>query len=201
MSPGATFERVYRALRDQLGSGRFRAGEHLEPAALSIDLNASITPVRDALHRLVGEGLVEAPRGDGFRFPLVTEMGLRHLYRWNRALLDLGARASGARAPGVHRIAAAEGDTIDTAERLFLEIAGRSANPEHLAAVALLNARLRTVRRAELELLSDPAQELMGIADSLSDPAARDLRRRIAAYHRGRERLAAELVAALQPDR
>ena len=97
MSPGATFERVYRTLKDQLGSGRFAAGEHLEPAALSQDLHASITPVRDALHRLVGEALVEAPRGDGFRMPLITEAGLRHLYRWNAALLNLAVRPAASR--------------------------------------------------------------------------------------------------------
>src|SRR5689334_1321709 len=93
MNAGVTFERVYFALKDLLGSARFAAGHHLEPAVLSQDLNVSITPVRDALHRLAGEGLVDTSRGEGFRTPAVTEVGLRHLYRWNAALLDLAVRA------------------------------------------------------------------------------------------------------------
>ena len=72
--------------------GRFAPGEHLEPVAIGRELNASITPVRDVLHRLVGERLVEAPRHDGFRMPSPTEAELRSLYGWNSELIDIGLR-------------------------------------------------------------------------------------------------------------
>ena len=200
MSAGVTFERVYHALKEQLGSGRFAAGEHLEPATLSRDLNASITPVRDALHRLAGEGLVETPRGDGFRMPLVTEVGLRHLYRWNAALLDLAARGrSGAGSAG--RVEQAEpADTagpIETTERLFLALATRSGNPEHVAAIAGLNDRLRPVRETELRMLDEPLAEIEPIAALMGGDTMLALRRALAAYHRRRERMVGEIVAAL----
>ena len=203
MSAGVTFERVYHALKEQLGSGRFAAGEHLEPAALSRDLNASITPVRDALHRLAGEGLVETPRSDGFRTPQVTEVGLRHLYRWNGALLELAARArKSATAPAHARLAPdAEGSDaagpVERTESLFLKVAARAGNPEHLAAVARLNDRLRPIRQAELALLDEPQAELGTIAAQLADPLQLALRRSLAAYHRRRERVVGEIVAAL----
>jgi DNA-binding GntR family transcriptional regulator len=138
MSPGATFERVYRALKEQLGSARYAAGQSLEPAVLSQDLNASITPVRDALHRLVGEGLVEAPRRDGFRAPLVTEVGLRHLYRWNGALLGLALRSRHCGRPAETEVFS-EANPVETTERLFLAVARWTGNPEHCAAIARLN--------------------------------------------------------------
>ncbi len=192
MSPGVTFERVYFALKAELGSGRHGAGEHLEPAALSADLNASITPVRDALHRLVGEGLVEAPRGDGFRTPLLTEIGLRHLYRWNWALLDLAARAPGAKAAIPE-----EAGLLDRTETLFLAIARRPGNPEHAAAVARLSERLRPMRRIEPDLLTEAGAELEQLTSLLPDDANGPLRRALRAYHRKRERIAADIVERL----
>src|SRR5438132_2867759 len=86
--PG-TFERVYAAIKQQLRCGCYRPGHRLEPAVLSEQLNASVTPVRDALHRLTGERLVEAPRHEGFRVPMLTETMLRHLYAWHRDLVTL----------------------------------------------------------------------------------------------------------------
>src|ERR1700746_388476 len=88
ISPG-TFERVYAAIKARLRSGVYRPGERLEPAALADELNASVTPIRDALHRLTGERLVEAPRHEGFRVPMLTETTLRHLYAWHQDLLLL----------------------------------------------------------------------------------------------------------------
>lgn len=198
MSAGVTFERVYHALKDQLGTGRYAAGEHLEPVVLSRNLNASITPVRDALHRLAGEGLVETPRGDGFRMPPVTEVGLRHLYRWNATLLDLGARARGG-AGTAGRLEEGDDSTgpIETTEHLFLSVAARSGNPEHLAAIVRLNDRLRPVRQAELAVLADPLAEVEPIAERLADDTTLALRRSLVAYHRRRERLVGEIVAAL----
>lgn len=192
MSPGVTFERVYFALKAEVGSGRHGAGEHLEPSALSADLNASITPVRDALHRLVGEGLVEAPRGDGFRTPLITEIGLRHLYRWNGTLLDLAARA-----PGGKAALPDEAGLLDRTETLFLAIARRPGNPEHAAAVARLSERLRPMRHIEADLLADANAEIDELSALLPDDASGPLRRALAVYHRKRERLAAEIVEQL----
>lgn len=196
MSPGATFERVYHALKERLGSGDFAAGEHLEPATLSCELNASITPVRDALHRLVGEGLVEAPRGDGFRAPIVTEVGLRHLYRWNGTLLSLAARARSANT-GREIESAAWADPLEATESLFLVIARGTGNPEHVDAIARLNDRLRPIRQREASLLTDLGDEIASIERLLHEEAWPALRRALATFHRRRERIVAELVANL----
>src|SRR6185503_4923243 len=95
MTPPGTFERVYAAIRERLRDGLYRPGERLEPALLSDELNASVTPVRDALHRLTGERLVDAPRHEGFRSPMLTETTLRHLYAWHLDLLLLAVMRRG----------------------------------------------------------------------------------------------------------
>lgn len=199
MSPGATFERVYRAIRMELGSGRLQPGDALEPAALAATLSASITPVRDALHRLVGERLVESPRRDGFRTPAVTELGLRHLYRWNEALLLLATRSMSATPnPGLS-LASDPAGPVDRAELVFGAIATAGGNPEQSDAVGALSDRLRPIRNAELGVIDDIAAELAAIESEVSQWQPGRLRRLLATYHRRRERLAPEIVASLQP--
>jgi hypothetical protein len=202
MIPGATFERVHSSIRARLHAGRFVLGEPLEPQHLADELNASITPVRDALHRLVGEGLVDVAPGGGFRIPILTEVGLRQLYDWNRRLLGLalaGAHRSPAstRPPGSGELDGT-GLPARTAS-LFQAIAALSSNPECGGAVAAVSERLAFVRARE-ELLVDrdlAEKELEGLATLFAEGNWPSLRRTIAAYHRVRLKLAGTLVAAL----
>ena len=87
MSPGPTFERLYTELKRQLRAGTRPPGTPLEPTAIGDELGTSFTPVRDALHRLVGEGLVENPKHNGFAVPHPTEQALRELYAWSGEML------------------------------------------------------------------------------------------------------------------
>jgi hypothetical protein len=199
VSPGATFERVYRAIKAELGNGRYLAAEALEPHALALELSSSITPVRDALHRLVGERLVEAPQGDGFRTPAVTELGLRHLYRWNAALLLLASGGTHSAPLQVAQKGAGKG--AGEAEHLFAVIAAGTGSPEHFGAILNLNDRLRPVRRVEAWLVPDWRGELGAMESAFELQGLPGLRRLITAYHRRRERLAPEIVAALQDRR
>jgi DNA-binding GntR family transcriptional regulator len=198
MSPGPTFDRVYLALKEQLTSGRFPPGDHLEPAVLGPELNASITPVRDALHRLVGERLVEAPRNDGFRVPAPTEADLRDLYGWSRTLLELALRAPASHGPAatLRMAAPGGGEALDCAADLFRLIARRTANPEHEAAVENLNDRLAPLRLAEARILEDISGELATLRKALEEDDLAFLRRCIGAYHRRRQRCVPEILIA-----
>lgn len=86
MSPVQAMERSYVTLKQMLREGHFAPGTRLEANRLAGDLGVSMTPVRDVLHRLAGERLVEASSGDGFHVAHFTEAALRDLYEWNSAL-------------------------------------------------------------------------------------------------------------------
>jgi hypothetical protein len=92
MNAGATAERVLKALRLRLMDRDIRPGDRLDPALLTSQLGASATPVREALHVLSGEGLVEARAGGGFCLPLLDEAALQDRYDWSGQLLQIALR-------------------------------------------------------------------------------------------------------------
>lgn len=58
------YDQAFEMLRDMIVAGRLRAGETVSEVQLAATLGISRTPVREAVRRLVGLGLVEAtPRG------------------------------------------------------------------------------------------------------------------------------------------
>ena len=201
MTPPGTFDRVYAAIKQRLRDGAYKPGHRLEPAALSDELNASVTPVRDALHRLTGERLVDAPRHEGFRVPMLTETALRQLYGWHLDLLLLAVmkhRAAAARDQAVANEAAS--GTVTVYERqnaLFLELARSAGNPEHVAALEALSQRLEPAQRLEQDFLDRTEAETAEIVQAIRANDMRSLRRSLVRYHRRRERIVPEILAGL----
>lgn len=199
MAAPGTFERVYSAIRDRLREGRYRPGERIEPALLSDELNASVTPVRDALHRLTGERMVEAPPHEGFRAPMMTETLLRHLYSWHLDLLLLAlmkqqARALAADVTGDGR---PQPPAYEVQNELFAEMARATGNPEHLAALNSLTERLEPVQRLEQAFLDETEAETGEIVRALKGHDRKALRSGLIRYHRRRLRIVPKLLESL----
>lgn len=203
MSAGATFDRVYREIKRRLAGAVFPPGERIEPAHLAGELHASITPVRDALHRLSGERLVESPEHNGFRMPLLTEAALRDLYAWRGLLLTLavGQLPKGARSGADDPTEDGADDRIWDAAPLFLELANATGSPEHCAAIAALGDRLAPFRQAEADVLENIADEAAGIAAILRAGERRELRQALVRYHRRRVRMTPQILARLHGQR
>jgi DNA-binding GntR family transcriptional regulator len=70
---------VHRELCDRISRGVFPPGMRLRDAALAQELGVSRTPVREALLRLVADGLVEADLGRGFTVRPLTAEETGHL--------------------------------------------------------------------------------------------------------------------------
>jgi DNA-binding GntR family transcriptional regulator len=196
MSPGATFERVYHELKRMLAEGELPPGTAIEPALIGKQIASSITPIRDALHRLTGERLVEAPNHNGFRVPLPTEAALRDLYTWNGLLLGLAAKQLSPRLKLKrieHRVAI-KSIASSTAE-LFLEIAQGGESAELASAVSLLNDRLMAFRHAEVAALPSVSEELAGFGEIAANGDRSTLTAALTRYHRRRIASVAEILA------
>jgi DNA-binding transcriptional MocR family regulator len=200
MNSGPTAERVYEALKRQITSRAFRPGDRLDPAALAEALSSSVTPVRDALHLLTGEGLVATGTGEGFHLPLLDQPALSDLYAWTSEVLVLAVRAWRASPDEGHRPSLAGLNAADFPKRtgkLFAAVAERSDNAEHARAVASLNDCLHAARMVEPQILGGIAAELEAIEAALASSDRNLLRKQIAAYHRRRRRQAAQIVRAI----
>jgi DNA-binding FadR family transcriptional regulator len=196
VNSGPTSERVYDALKHRLLSGAMLPDERIEPATLAAHLNSSVTPVRDALHRLCGERLVESRHSDGFHLPHVNEPALRDLYAWNAQLLRLIMR-SWPRA-ATHPLADQLPVDVHRATRAFFGLfSARSGNIEHAASVDAASDRLSAVRYAEQRVLPDLEEELRALAIDFDTAAVTALGTRLSAYHRRRINAVPDIVRAL----
>lgn len=194
MNAGSLTERVYDALKERLTDGEFRPGDKLDAATLAGTLVSSVTPVRDALHLLSGERLVESHTGTGFSVPHVTDADLRDLYEWSGQILALAVKHSQSPVIG----SAAADDSVD-ASSLFEEMAASSRNVEHAAAIAAVNARLSLARSLEPSVLDGMKEELRSIREAFVTGDT-TLHRLIASYHRRRIRAATDIARALYRD-
>jgi len=198
MSPGATFERVYHELKRMLAEGELPPGTPIEPALIGKQIASSITPIRDALHRLTGERLVEAPNHNGFRVPLPTEAALRDLYRWNGLVLALAAKQLpvGLDLKAINHRGTSP-DAASSTAALFHEIAHHSGNVELGIAVGLLNDRLAIFRRAELTALEGVTEELAVLVEVVASGNRARLGIGLTRYHRRRTAGVSEILARL----
>jgi len=196
VNPGATSERVFDALKRDVVSGDLAPGTKLEPAALAEQFNSSVTPVRDALHRLAGERLVEMRASEGFYLPFVTEHGLRDLYAWNAELVRMLVRAwPSGRAPQRANGLPAE---IGRATAAYFELfVGQASNREHVNQMDLANDRLAATRVAERRVFDDLEPELRALAVAFDYEPTGKLLKLVAAYHRRRLQATSAIVRAL----
>src|SRR5271170_7317741 len=70
---------VYRQLRADLLAGRLRPGEKLRDEGLRQRFSSGSSPIREALNRLLAEGLVSLEDQKGFRVAPISESELEEL--------------------------------------------------------------------------------------------------------------------------
>ncbi len=194
MNAGPRSAQAYEDLKRLLLSGVIAPGERLDPARLAEELIAGVTPIREALLRLVGERLVEIRHNTGFHLPVLTETILVDLYRIHFELLRL-ALGSPAMKEAAFEVPAPALTYGDNAANLFLAIAAASQRPELISQLRTINDRLAATRTAEAQLFSDTADELKSINHEMDTPSI-NLTRSLRSYHSKRISVARLLVSA-----
>jgi len=116
---------AYRTMREAIRSGQFRSGEHLREADVAKWLNISRTPVREAFHRLVSEGLLTNGPWNGVMVADLDAQQLVQLYAVRAALEGTAAalaaqHASEAEIRRLFELAASEARAKKNPEKLVI---------------------------------------------------------------------------------
>ena len=161
---GSLVERAYQALRSRAIDFAFRPGETVKVLALSKQLGLSRTPVKEALNRLVTEGLFEVtPSGFVARSPDVDE--IVDLCELRSVLETAGFRLACERAdddgiealaawwstvsPGYVDLSVTETTRVD--EAFHERFVAMSGNREMVRQLRLVCARIRFFRTIDLD--------------------------------------------------
>ena len=201
MNAGATMERVYGDLKTQILGGRHPPGTRLDPFHLAKSLRASPTPVREALHRLAGERIIDSWHQEGFRVPILAEADLHDLYNWGAALLSLALKDQSPPPdlPGGLVKLAPSRNYPDGIESLFKAVAMTSDNRELRFAIVNLAERCRPFRAAELRVDPSTTAALATLEEDYRFGRWTAFRAKITRFHNHRVAQAGRIVAELRP--
>ena len=201
MSPGGAMLRVYAALKERIMAGEFAPGEKLDPKRLAADLVISTSPVRDALHRLHGERMIESLRQEGFRQPQIVEPAIRDLYEWSSELMHVVLRAASREGARVDADSEPRSGSYGTrVSECFSRIALQSPNHEHRATVANLLDRTALYRPVEEHVLSDALQDVVHIETAVAQKRWPAAGRALDHFHHRRLRIIGKIAADLRPN-
>lgn len=202
------FHVALTALRDRLQSGALAPGRRATAVDLADELGLSTTPVREALSRLAGEGLLEERRGQGYfvRLPGAADVADLHRMSLAHLLIALDPRRRNRLAPAFapHAPEAADGVALDPVagvEALFRRWVGATGSRPLVTAFRVVQVQLGPVRRLEPRVLADLEPEARALlADGATSRAERlaALRQFHAIRIRESDRLAAILAAWAQ---
>jgi DNA-binding GntR family transcriptional regulator len=142
---------------------RLKPGERINEGALSAQLKASRTPLREALNRLVAEGFLTAEAGRGFFCRSYGIAEVHNLYQLRQAIERFAASLVAADPPAqaLAELEAfldrtADGASMSLEDRLACDeyfhetLAGLAGNGELLRALKIINARISFFRWVDL---------------------------------------------------
>jgi DNA-binding GntR family transcriptional regulator len=93
IKPGKTIrQKVYEYLRESILSGEIHPGERIVESDIASRIGTSRTPVREALHSLEREGLLESTPRIGYAVTTISESEVSELSGIRLALEDLALR-------------------------------------------------------------------------------------------------------------
>ena len=201
IQPNSVADLAYERIRGLVLSGELVPGTRLGQVELAERFGISRTPVREALRRLAGEGLVDFHSNRGFR---VADLGLDAVLRRLevRAILEPGiARLAAQRRTGrnvelLNGCIAREGRARsgiaahDASREFHVTLAHASGNEELVRVLESLwlvevGRRLLSRRSAVSDWQSEDAEEHRAIADAVAEGRAEDAESLMAKHVRG----------------
>ena len=141
---------VGQYLRDEILSGALPPGTPIKDAELAMDLNLSITPVREAITQLISEGLIESLPSKRRRVTVVSDRNAVELVE------VLGIVVSAVMERAVTRLDAGQVEVMsEVVQRQRRLLAAGDYPGSRKAALELLDILVSAAEHAELRSLSE----------------------------------------------
>ena len=196
----APFRRALSDLRERLRDGRLPPGARILAADVAAELKLSQTPVREALSRLAGEGLLEERRGEGVFVRRLSRSDIADLYRLNLAhlLIALEPGRPLRRPVAPPDAAALELDPVAATERLLMAWMMEAASGALLLSFRSAQFGIGAVRRLEAAVMPDLPAEAVALGAASLRPSRTDWLDRLRAFHLRRIAAADDLAVLLE---
>ncbi|QTN20872.1 GntR family transcriptional regulator [Brevundimonas sp. AJA228-03] len=184
------------ALAQFAGAGRFGWGMPLVTTAVAEELGLSPTPVREALARLAGEGIIEHRPGRGYFAPSPSSSDIIELYELHGRLANWALIGCGSSL--VWPLAEKAGAPQERLERLFVQLVEASGNGALIRAHRRTVAQLRPIRVVE-ERVAPLSSEVVDRMEGLLSQARLDhLIPLVETYHSERSEHAQPVFAMMR---
>jgi DNA-binding GntR family transcriptional regulator len=179
-------------------------GEPLIIVNLARELDLSPTPVREALQRLAGEGLVEERRGRGYFSRRIDVTDIAELYDLSSLLVGAAVETLQARGTtgGEHLIRGVEmakqpdvQEAVAASEQLFGRLVRATGSRAMINCYMGVAGRLGPARRLEHQVLIDAESEVARMLNLARACAWKELASAVAAFHERRRAEARAIVA------
>jgi DNA-binding GntR family transcriptional regulator len=148
-------------MRKAIRSGKFKSGEHLREADVARWLNISRTPVREAFHRIISEGLLTNGPWNGVMVADLDAQQLKQLYAVRAAL------------EGTAAALAAQHATKAEVHRLFQIAMSEARAKNDPAKLVIINSELHQTLRGSRAACTGTRQSCLGHAARATAAAVR----------------------------
>ncbi|MFB2550476.1 GntR family transcriptional regulator [Ensifer soli] len=181
-------EKAYAIIRKQLVEFQLKPDERINEVQLARSLGLSRTPIREALNRLASEGFVALTPNRGFFFRALDIDDLLDLYEL-RSIIECAAftlmceRGTDAdldrlntywQAASIRYRERDPDEILQLDEGFHLLIAELSGNPEIRNQLATINARIRFIRRIQIQHVSHDQDQVTAHSRIVDAALARD---------------------------
>jgi DNA-binding transcriptional MocR family regulator len=192
---------VLAALRQRFREGEWVEGEPLTVSEIATECGVSATPVREALARLAGEGLVEDRRGRGYHARRIDPAELLDLYRAQYILAQVAA-AGALRAPVALEPGPSPSDfvrqPVGAWEHLYELLIRQANNGFLILEQRRLADRLAPARRIERTVLDEAEGDFDSLCLAMAKPGWTGLVETLKPFLRRRKAAVESLVVSMR---
>lgn len=198
------FTQALASLRERIQSGVLAGGRPVIVQDEAERLRLSTTPIREALARLSGEGLVERASSGGYVTLRLDAAAVRDRYAMQayyvRIALELNLEALGSTGPP-QPLRVGEETPATAVRRLFSGLVCSAGNALLWDGFQKVGGQLDLFRRLEPRLFPDLGGEAAALFAAYADIAGEAFEEAICRYHRRRMAAAGALAALLKMHR